>query len=294
MSTPSTPKPKAQEANAFWLRTVRALCACTLLVILVSWAVMLVRSPNARWSDLAVLLLFAPLWAPFAWAFWRLSANPDSFILRRSLMLVASWAMLALLLSSIFVLAALNDGASGAPSVSIPVAIAALQILLLFSSAKAYFSMPLARDDFYLLIPRLGSALLLAASVVVLSVAALTPKRAANEASAIGSLRTIGIAQTQFAQDLNQRGFATSLAQLGPAPGAEMIDFLLASGTKSIYTFAITSTATDSQGRITKYTAIARPIHYEKGATRSFLIDESGKVHYTTENRAPTPQDPEL
>jgi len=146
-----------------------------------------------------------------------------------------------------------------------------LQLLLFFCSVKAYFSMPRNRDDLYLLIPRLGSALLVTASVLVFSVTALTPKRASNEASAVGSLRTIETAQTQFAQDHPQLGFATSLAQLGPTPGAEFIDAVLASGTKSAYTFAITSTTTDSQAQVTKFSATARPVHYDKVTGRSFL-----------------------
>jgi hypothetical protein len=255
---------------------------------------MLLRESSGRWSDLVVLLFYSPLWAPFGWVSWRLSTNPDSFILRRALILAASWALLALALTTVFVLAVFEDGGSGAPSASIPAAIAALQSLLLFSSAKAYFSMPRNRDDFYLLIPRLGSALLIAASVLVLSVVALTPKRAFNEASAVGALRTIYSVQTQYAHDHPQLGFATSLTQLGPTPGAELIDGVLASGTKSGYLFALTSAATDLHGRVSKYTATARPIHYGSGTTHSFLIDESGAFHYTTENRVPTAQDPTL
>jgi hypothetical protein len=254
---------------------------------------MLLSDSRADWSILIVLLFYSPLWAPFAWVFCRLSANPDSFIVRRALILAASWALLDLILSSLLGWAVLDD-ANRTLYAAIPAAIVCLLLGLLFASAKAYFSMPRNRDDFYLLIPRLGSALLIAASILVLSVVALTPKRAHNEASAVGSLRTIGATQTQYAQGHPQLGFATSLAQLGPTPGAELIDGLLASGTKSAYTFSITSTATDSQGRVTKYTAIARPIHYNKSTTRSFLVDESGEMHYTTENRAPTTQDPAL
>jgi type IV pilus assembly protein PilA len=280
-------------ANPFWLRVVRMLCVSNLLAIFVPLALMLLLHSNGRWDILIVLLICSPIWAPFAWAFWRLSTNPDSFIVRRALILAASWAFLVLTLFSVFVLASLGEG-SGAPSISIPAAVAMSQLVLLSSSVKAYLSMPRNRDDLYLLIPRLGSALLIFASVVVLSVVALTPKRAANEASSVGSLRTIYTAQIQFAQDRPRAGFATSLVQLGPTPGAELIDSVLASGTKSGYNFAITSTTTDSDGRVTKYTASARPIHYRKGSTRSFLADESGTCYYTTQNRAPTTQDPTL
>jgi hypothetical protein len=292
MSTAPASSPELPPANPFWLRAVHILCACTLLAILIPWAAALLRDANGRWSILYVLLLYSPLWTPFAWVFCRLSANPDSFIIRRSLILVASWAMLGLVLSSIFALVVFEEGGADAPSAGIPAAIAALQLLLFFSSVKTYFSMQSNRDYFHLLIPRLGAAILVGTSVLILSVAALAPKRASNEASSVGSLRTIYAVQTQFAQDHPRIGFATSLAQLGPTPGAELIDGVLASGTKSGYIFAITSTAADTQGRVTKYTATARPIHYNKATTRSFLTDESGAMHYTIDNRAPTPQDP--
>ena len=50
----------------------------------------------------------------------------------------------------------------------------------------------------------------------------------------------------------------------------------------------------DSGGRIKKYTLIGRPQHFGKDETRSFFTDESGALHFTAENRAPTAQDPVL
>jgi type IV pilus assembly protein PilA len=292
MSITAAPNTEPAPADSFWLRSVRLLCACSLLAIVVPWAVMLVRDPTGRWSSLLVLLVFSPIWAPYAWVFCRLSANPDSFNIRRSLILIASWAFLVLFLSSILAFAALEAGELlYATTLAV---VACLQLVLLFSSVRAYFSMPRDRADLYLLIPRLGSALLLAVSIAVLSTSIDRSQIAPNEASAVGSLRTICFAQTQFAQNHPQQGFATSLAQLGPTPGDALIDGVLASGTKNSYVFTITSTATDSQGRVTKYTVIARPIHYRKDASRSFLVDESGTYHNTAENRAPTTQDPGL
>ncbi len=287
---PAPPHTAAHSANLFWLGAVQVLCACTLLAVVM---LILLGEANASWWILIVLLFFSPIWAPFAWVLWRLTSSPDDFIVRRDLILVASWAALVLALSSIIFLTLLQDP-SGLLSIAISGVIGFLQILLLSSSVKAYSSMPRDRNDIHLLIPRLGGALLLLVVVLFLSVAGLTPKRAADEASAVGSLRTIHAVQIQFAQDHPRNGFATSLAQLGPTPGAELIDSVLASGTKSGYLFAITSAETDSNGRVTGYTATARPIRYGKSTTHSFLIDESGTLHYSTENRAPTLQDPTL
>ncbi len=123
-------------ANLFWLRSVRLLCACILLAVLVPWAVMLLRDSGGRWSTLIVLLIYSPLWAPYAWVFCRLSANPDSFIIRRSLILVASWAMLAMVLTSIFSLVVFEEGGVDSPSARIPavIAVATSAVLLLSES----------------------------------------------------------------------------------------------------------------------------------------------------------------
>jgi hypothetical protein len=121
-------------------------------------------------------LLFSPLWLPFAWVFSRLSIKPDSFIIKRALILAASWALLDLILSSLLAWAVFDD-ASRTLYAAIPATVAALQLLLLFASAKAYFSQPRNRCDLFLLVPRLGGALV-GASVLVISSFALSPKRA--------------------------------------------------------------------------------------------------------------------
>lgn len=284
---PGSPPP----ANPFWLNAVQILCACTLLAILMF--LLMGQSGSVGWSILWVPLFFSPLWSPFAWILWRLSSDPDDFILRRALILAASWALLILVLTSIILFALLDDRSDTLWAVFAG-AIGSLQILLILSSAKCYFFLPHDRDDLRLLIPRLGSALVVVASALFLSVYALAPNRPAGEASAVGSLRTIHSAQLQFAQDHPQAGFATSLAQLGPSSGADLIDHSLASGTKSGYIFLIAPATTDPPGRVTKYLAIARPVHYGQTGTRSFLVDESGTLHYTRENRTPTVQDPLL
>ncbi len=71
----------------------------------------------------------------------------------------------------------------------------------------------------------------------------LKSRQAANEASAIGSVRSIGTAQATY-QATNGQGvnFADDLATLGPAPaGVGAIDAALASGVKSGFNFATAS-----------------------------------------------------
>jgi type IV pilus assembly protein PilA len=78
----------------------------------------------------------------------------------------------------------------------------------------------------------------------------LRARIAANEASAVASLRTLNTAQISYNSSYPTIGFATTLAALGGAscapPGSSsscFIDSQLASGTKSGYSFTLSGTA---------------------------------------------------
>jgi len=60
-------------------------------------------------------------------------------------------------------------------------------------------------------------------------------------------VRTIAHALAEFARIHPDRGYPQSLAALGPAPGDDLIDMVLASSKKSGYVFALTPVAPDSQ-----------------------------------------------
>ena len=90
------------------------------------------------------------------------------------------------------------------------------------------------------------------------------------------------------------QGFAASLIELGPPPGAGLIDAVLATGRKSRYIIRMIAAPRDLHGRITKYIVVARPERFGKHGARSFLTDESGDFHVTSEDRVPTPRDPSL
>jgi len=95
----------------------------------------------------------------------------------------------------------------------------------------------------------------------------LRSKIAANQASAIESLRVIGTSEVTYAATYGN-GYSTTLAAMGPAtPGAlatssaaGLVDDLLASGAKSGYTFIYTPSLLDSTGRYNGYTVLANPI----------------------------------
>ena len=121
----------------------------------------------------------------------------------------------------------------------------------------------------------------------------LRSKMAANEASAVASLRTYNTAivayQTTYATDPT-----TDFSQLGPATSgtpsassADLVDNLLGitgSPVKSGYTFTYAPVAGTP---VTQYTILAVPQSTSTGQ-RKFFTDQSGVIRQTTDNSTPT------
>lgn len=122
----------------------------------------------------------------------------------------------------------------------------------------------------------------------------LRSRIAANEASAVGSMRTVNTAQITYATTYPNRGFASDLAQLGPDPRdpkaesadhAGLIDETLAkpsctagaSCTKSGYSFAVKSICLQHQ--CVNYVVVATPVDTNAG-TRSFCSTSDGVIRY--------------
>jgi hypothetical protein len=222
-----------QQLNHGWLRAVRIFALCSLLAILVPWYAALVYDLHGYWGVLLVPLLFSPFWFPFVWIFWRLASTPDSFIIKRTLALAISWGLFTSLFSSFFVVDASFSGDLRQSTV-IPIVIAIAQIFLIISAVKAYYSLKRESGDLSLLASRLGVTILVLVVIVILIPNMFRPMTAANEASAIGSLRAVNIAQSDYAKVHPDKGFAASLAELGPSPGSELIDGVLAGGKKVV------------------------------------------------------------
>jgi len=101
----------------------------------------------------------------------------------------------------------------------------------------------------------------------------LASRRASNEASAIGSVRTIGTAQVTYLCTIGtNQSYATNLTSLG-ANG--LIDSVLAGGTKTGYTFATSSPAANT------FQTTAAPQSASTG-TRGFFADQSNVIRYKT------------
>jgi type IV pilus assembly protein PilA len=108
----------------------------------------------------------------------------------------------------------------------------------------------------------------------------LRSRMAANEASAVGSLRTINTAAVTYSSTYPSSGYPSSLAHLGTSgaatsASADLIDSVLSSSTKSGYSFAFTGDgATPSNG----YTIQANPVNRGTSGQRGFYTDQSGVI----------------
>src|SRR5579863_349574 len=88
----------------------------------------------------------------------------------------------------------------------------------------------------------------------------LKSKMAANQSSAVASLRTLNTSEITYSSTYNV-GFTSNLLQLGPPASGNatsaaggLVDSVLAACTKSGYTFVYVAGATDASGRTNSYT----------------------------------------
>jgi prepilin-type N-terminal cleavage/methylation domain-containing protein len=119
----------------------------------------------------------------------------------------------------------------------------------------------------------------------------LRSRIAANQASAVGSLRTLNTAEITYATTYNT-GYTAYLGYLGPpasgnpvATAAGLIDSVLSGGSstattasKSGYQFVYTPAGADSSGRINLYGIMATPVSVGTTGTNFYYTDQSGVI----------------
>lgn len=115
----------------------------------------------------------------------------------------------------------------------------------------------------------------------------LRSKAAANEASAVGSLRSLNTAEVTYATTYPGTGFACTLGQLGgsgsgsaTSAAAGLIDTNLASGEKSGYSFSFLSTGNCTGTPALSYATYASPVTAGTTGNRYFCSDSSGVIQY--------------
>jgi type IV pilus assembly protein PilA len=113
----------------------------------------------------------------------------------------------------------------------------------------------------------------------------LRARIAANEASAVASLRTISTAETTYASTYPATGYTCSLADLGPptggtvsSSGAGILDDVLSSGQKAGYIFGLQDCAGTPKAN---YTSTAAPVNIGGTGTRAFCSATPGVINFS-------------
>ena len=131
----------------------------------------------------------------------------------------------------------------------------------------------------------------------------LRARMAGNEASGIGSLRSIISGETAFSSSCGQGGYATSLSQLAAAaPGTNQgfisPDLADDMSTKSGYTFELTAglssnvvlpqaaTCSNVADALATYFAEGDPLTFGRTGTRHFGTDQRGSIFQDTSDTA--------
>jgi len=123
----------------------------------------------------------------------------------------------------------------------------------------------------------------------------LRSRMAANEASAVGSLRTINTACVTYSSTYGV-GFPAALSNLGTSgsassTSADLVDNILATGVKSGYAFVYTASAAVSNV-VPAYEVRANPLTPNQTGTRYFFTDQSGVIRFNISGQASVTDSP--
>jgi type IV pilus assembly protein PilA len=117
----------------------------------------------------------------------------------------------------------------------------------------------------------------------------LRAKMAANEASAVGSLRSYQYAMGAYASKCPKIGFPKSLTNLGEGRGdcarANLLDDSLSADQpiKSGYYFHYLAAEPDDVGQVTSFVITADPVSPNSSGVRHFYIDQTGIIRWNTD-----------
>jgi type IV pilus assembly protein PilA len=137
--------------------------------------------------------------------------------------------------------------------------------------------------------------LLIVVAIILIIAAIAIPnlmksRMAANESSAVGSVRTLNTAEVTYSASCPNVGFSATIVELNTggvcAGGTGIIDNVLATGVKSGYQFTYTPVATN--GLNTTYTTTATPLTVGVTGQRGFFSDQTGVIRYSLSGAAPT------
>jgi type II secretory pathway pseudopilin PulG len=148
--------------------------------------------------------------------------------------------------------------------------------------------------------------LLIVVSIILIIAAIAIPnllrsRMAANESSAVATIRTVNTAEVTYAITYPAQGFAATIQALGgPAPctaatvtASCLLDDVLSSATAQKSGYSFTAVGTGSLP-MSAYTTTAVPSVIGASGQRGFFSDQTGVIRYTADGSVPTNSSPAL
>ena len=268
--TPPSDTPSPEMAvDKRWVRVVRvaSLSSCLLYFIMGS------IYGEAGLGTLLVLLVLA---SPWAGIYLSLRTGPRKTGLAAA-MIIGGWlGFLGFLL--LFLDALEGDFLWKAGLFAL------IQIALAWGGYKAYRQVSTKHP---VRVIGMSVAAMAAILVIIGFFAFLAPRSrqaAANEASAIFSMRNTATAQSTYLATTGEGSYAPDLATLS---AENLIDSILGSGTKDGYMFTVS-------GEDSTFTVTAAPQVSDETGQRSFFSDETGVIRWTVDDRLATANDTPL
>jgi len=286
------------------LLVTRIAAAASVLVLSVAPAFLLWSFIRhlARLDDLFLIPPLCLVAAPHMLLLLRLRAGPADWPQRATSALAwaVPWSLFVGLAASFLI--ALLTRADSTPGIFLPVATGLLGIVMIAATTIAISGVLMnrsipgthaGRSLWFVGFAKAAVWAVLTSAVFIVTLPPIEPPNriAANEALAVGSLRSISAAQLEYQSRYPDKGFARTLADLGPPPGASLIDGSLASGRRLGYLFELIPGSPDGLGRTATFTSIARPIDLGVTGKRFFFVDESQVIRWTELNRTATIDD---
>ncbi len=122
----------------------------------------------------------------------------------------------------------------------------------------------------------------------------LRSRMAANEASAVSGIRAITTAEHAYSAAYPDVGYTCSLSALGPpasgqpvtSTAADILDPVIAGGTKSGYSFGLTNCT--GSPVVSNYQSSAAPVTVGGSGQRAFCSDSSGIIQYSGDGAVTT------
>ena len=135
-----------------------------------------------------------------------------------------------------------------------------------------------------------GGILVFLAAVIIPGLDDRHSRQRANEAAAVGALRTVAALEIKYAAAHRDEGFACELPRLRPPEQAQdaeynPLDFLI-TRTHAGYKFALGNCRADANGVIASYQATAVPAVPGSTGFKAFCTNESGLLWYNAAGSA--------